>query len=208
MTSCTIILHSTVQKQLHNFDPSSWQDDLSQARICLSTLSFCGSLDPVARKFLDKLEPILASIAAYRPSRPPSASAETNPAYLLTIPRPARESPHVTLSLTLLSMLCQPFSDTATKAPAEELLESGWRSDPARFEHAHLIERLEWDFENSLPFQWNVKDLTGFGIPALADRPFVAGKFLGQCSEPSGWAGTPECGHRDTPGQRPAEEHE
>ena len=189
MTSCTIILHSTAQKQLHNFDPSSWQDDLRQAQICLSALSYCGTLDPVARKFKDKLEPLFASVAAYRPTTYATSSPEAEPGYLLTIPRSALKSPHTTLSLELLSMLCQPFGDPATRAPAEELLASGWHSDPTRFEHAHLIERLEWDFENSMPFQWDIKGLTGFEIPALGRQPVAVGKFLGQSPQPWGWAG-------------------
>ena len=190
MTSCTVILHSVVQKQLHGFDPLSWQEELAQSRICLSILSFCGSLDPVARKFQDKLEPLFAAIAAYQPTGYPTSSVEDEPAYLLTIPHSVMNSPHTILSLTLLSMLCQPFRDPTTVGPAEELLKSGWRSDPGRFEHPHLIERLEWALENSLPFQWDVKGLTGLDIPTLEGPPAAAGHFLGHYLEPSGWKGS------------------
>ena len=199
MTSCTIILHSTAQKQMHNIDPDSWLEDLEQARICLSTLEFCGSLDTVAQKFLDKLEPLFDSIAAYRPTGYPTSPAEAEPAYLLTIPRSAVGSPHSALSLTLLAMLCRPFSDPATKAQGEELLASGWRTDPGRFEHPHLIERLEWDFENSLPFQWDITGLTGVEIPALEGRHLAAGVFLGHNPEPTGWASGTESERIDAP---------
>jgi len=194
MTSCIIILHSTVQKQLHHVDPSSWPEDLSYAHTCLLALSFCGTHDPVARKFQDELQPLFAGIAAYQPTGRTRPSPEAEPTYLLTIPPEAEGSPHRALSLSLLAMLCQPFSNPATQTPVDEMAASasGWRADATRFAHSRLMDRLHWDFEKSLPFRWDVKGAMGLEIPALAGRYVAGGKFLGHSPEPSGWMGGTE----------------
>ena len=50
-TSCTLILFEAAQKQLCGMSEELWKFDLEMARAPLSTLEFCGTLDPVARNF-------------------------------------------------------------------------------------------------------------------------------------------------------------
>ncbi|KAG8415917.1 hypothetical protein J3459_013976 [Metarhizium acridum] len=109
-TACTILLHSVVQKQLHSFEPSRWQDDLDRAEDCLAVLGFCGSQDRIAEQFHAQLEAIFQTASAHvfrgesdeafmetdvRPDNPFPAMddvGEANHAYLLDIPPGADDS--------------------------------------------------------------------------------------------------------------------
>ncbi|KAK3941039.1 hypothetical protein QBC46DRAFT_111363 [Diplogelasinospora grovesii] len=228
-TSCVVILHSVAQKQLHNLSPSDWADDLKQAQLCLDTLEFCGTIDPVALRFHVRLSGIFLTLAAFVPGGPnamrrteewvslppdfpplspgegipsefnpnyeftangeqvppPLTQDEPPPGYLLTIP-PDADPQKVNLSFSLLLALCRPWGDPDTKNPSEYNIRDGWRQDPTRFEHTHLIQQLEWDFEGTLPFRWDTGGLEqkfpDTGVSAVSPN-----RFLGS-EEPSGWA--------------------
>ncbi|KAJ9134028.1 Nitrogen assimilation transcription factor nit-4 [Pleurostoma richardsiae] len=66
-TACTVVLYSAAQKQLHFFLRAEWEEDLDSARICLSVLEFCGTLDPVAQRFYAVLSRLLQEVAQYQP---------------------------------------------------------------------------------------------------------------------------------------------
>ncbi|KAH7124265.1 hypothetical protein EDB81DRAFT_765659 [Dactylonectria macrodidyma] len=168
-TSCVVLLHSIAQKQVHQFSRSSWEDDLVQARICLDILSYCSTTDSVALKFQDCLVPIHDKLASYvHPIT--STSTLQNPSslnYILKVPKTA-DADRVSLSLKLLIMLCQPFSDAIGKFSSNN----------------NLGEPLDWRFENCLPFCWDSQDV-GIGDLGLLESD---NRFLGS-DEPSGWTG-------------------
>ncbi|KAH6988735.1 hypothetical protein EDB80DRAFT_175252 [Ilyonectria destructans] len=168
-TSCIVLLHSVAQKQVHLFPRSYWEDDLTQARICLNILSFCSTTDSVALKFQDCLIPIHDKLSSYiQPTT--STSTPPNPSSLAYIPRvPATaEADRVGLSLKLLIMLCQPFGNVNGKCGSND----------------DLRERPGWRLESSLPFRWDPQDL-GIGETGFLESD---NRFLGS-NEPSGWAG-------------------
>ncbi|KAH7115477.1 hypothetical protein B0J13DRAFT_208187 [Dactylonectria estremocensis] len=168
-TSCVVLLHSIAQKQVHLFSRSYWEDDLVQARICLDILSFCSTTDSVALKFQDCLVPIHDKLASYiHPAT--STSTPQNPSslnYILRVPKTS-DADRVSLSLKLLIMLCQPFSDAIGKCSLNN----------------NLGEQLDWRLENCLPFRWGSHDV------GIGDLGFLESdnRFLGS-NEPSGWAG-------------------
>lgn len=179
-----MLLHSVAQKQVHLFHRSSWEDDLAQARICLDILSFCSTTDSVALKFQDCLVPIQDKLASYiRPTT--SISTPPNPsslAYILRVPTTA-DPDRVALSLKLLIILCQPFSNVDSKCGSNDNLGAMGQSFPVQHEKLQGAEQLDWRLENSLPFRWDPEDL-GIGEAVL---PESDNRFLGS-NEPSGWA--------------------
>ncbi|KJK90288.1 hypothetical protein H633G_05855 [Metarhizium anisopliae BRIP 53284] len=199
-TACTILLHSVIQKQLHGFEPSRWQDDLERAEDCLSVLAFCGSQDRVAEQFHEQLETIYQTASAYvfssesngafmetddqsiplradNPFTPMDDVGEANYAYLLDIPPQANDS-LVKLSFILLMMLGQPFGDRGAKEAAEVNLKEHWLGDPSRYEYPQMAERVDWNIENRRMFQW---DLSKLNIP-----PLEAMKVAGESSSSEG----------------------
>ncbi|KAL5592299.1 hypothetical protein FOBRF1_013325 [Fusarium oxysporum] len=184
-TSCVVLLHSVAQKQVHLFPRSFWEDDLSQARICLDIVSFCGTVDPVALKFQDCLDPIYDELASYsRPST--SISSPSDPlslAYMFGIPSTA-DADRAGLSLKLLIMLCQPFGNFDSTYGSNDNLSELWQSFPTQYEQMQGAERLDWKLDSCPPFQWDPQDL-GIGEAALLESD---NRFLGS-NEPSGWAG-------------------
>ncbi|KJK81283.1 hypothetical protein H634G_03302 [Metarhizium anisopliae BRIP 53293] len=199
-TACTILLHSVIQKQLHGFEPSRWQDDLERAEDCLSVLAFCGSQDRVAEQFHEQLETIYQTASAYvfssesngafmetddqsiplradNPFTPMDDVGEANYAYLLDIPPQANDS-LVKLSFILLMMLGQPFGDRGAKEAAEVNLKEHWLADPSRYEYPQMAERVDWNIENRRMFQW---DLSKLNIP-----PLEAMKVAGESSSSEG----------------------
>ncbi|QKD57570.2 uncharacterized protein FOBCDRAFT_140392 [Fusarium oxysporum Fo47] len=184
-TSCVVLLHSVAQKQVHLFPRSFWEDDLAQARICLDIVSFCGTVDPVALKFQNCLVPIHDKLASYiRPST--SISSPSNPlslAYIFGIPSTA-DADHASLSLKLLIMLCQPFSNVDSTCGSNDNLSALWQSFPTQHEQMQGAGPLDWKLDSCPPFQWDPQDL-GIGEAALLESD---NRFLGS-SEPSGWAG-------------------
>jgi hypothetical protein len=203
-----------VQKQLHNFDPSAWEDDLERSRDCLEVLAFCGSQDRVAAQFHEKLTAIFRQVVAYAASQNATRSSETctpmdqdgdpepvDYSYLLDIPADSGSS-HMKLSFVLLMMLSQPFGDPGARAEAEPNLQKHWLTDPSRYEYPQMAERVDWNLENRYMFHW---DLSRLNIPSL-DTLKTSGRssssetssdfgmsdtmspatFLGS-TEPSGW---------------------
>ncbi|KAI8652205.1 hypothetical protein NCS57_01283500 [Fusarium keratoplasticum] len=90
-TCCVVLLHCVAQKQIHHFPRSSWEDDLTQARMCLDVLSFCSTLDSVALKFRDCVVPIHDKLTSYIFPLS-SANAPQSPSslrYMLKVPTTA-----------------------------------------------------------------------------------------------------------------------
>jgi hypothetical protein len=201
-----ILLHSATQKQIHNLDSSTWQSELDHAQTCLDVLAFCGSADPVAEKFRNRLLGIYETVAQRSSSHSGvSLQGEQSSAAmgnidaemtgydtthsLLEVPldtEPTRRR----LALSLLRMLCRPFSDPDLHDAAEEDVKGPhWHADPTRYEIPQLVERLEWHYETSLPLSWDVEKL-GVGTAGVGNELLVSGsRFLGSTS-PSGWTGT------------------
>ncbi|KAK3393413.1 hypothetical protein B0H63DRAFT_554786 [Podospora didyma] len=180
-TSCVVLLHSAIQKQLHSFPPESWKDDLAHAHTCLEALAFCGSLDPVALNFHACLEPIYETLLAYG-SPPVKPSVPPPPDYLLTIPA-GSDPVRVEMSLSLLEALCRPFGDDDTKLGLDR---------PSSTDHHHtsqapmsqvMDERLDYGWECAVGVQWDVSGEPLGGVASLEEN-----KFLGS-SCPSGWVG-------------------
>ncbi|KAK3359577.1 hypothetical protein B0T25DRAFT_102716 [Lasiosphaeria hispida] len=191
-TACVVLLHSVAQKQIHKFPSSSWLDDLKLAQICLDTLDFCGTIDPVALRFHVRLSGIYGNLVNFSPidqsslrrteewvttmppDFPPLGSTHSAPEtstqdgpsldYLLAIPRDASKQ-MINLSFSLLIALCRPWGDP-NKSGVEEQPEN----------------QLDWGMEQTLPFSW---DMTGMG-PKAAESVNV-NLFLGS-EEPSGWS--------------------
>lgn len=171
-TSCLLVLHSIAQKQLHNFARAEWEEELEQAQQCLAILSFCGTVDPVAKKFHSRLTAIYDDIVRFEPVRtihgasgqPFSGSsfATAPPEYLLTIPSTA-DPERINLSFSLLVLLCRPFGDADEDEIRRDVKDHS-RADPSRYEGPQLIERLEWEYESSQPFQWDMDQLGLHGL--------------------------------------------
>jgi hypothetical protein len=177
-TSCTVLLQSAVQKQLHGFSPADWQEELEKAQICLSVLEWCGRRDSVAQKFHEKLSGMLKSmetldliksktnfsmyqdaISTQGMSEVPGSSSQSP--YLFIIPNPdtarsMKTEEHTELSIELLNMLCRPYGAPENRAITLKSIEVHFREDPMRYEQPQLFERLEWNFESKLPFTWNL----------------------------------------------------
>jgi len=99
-------------------------------------------------------------------------------------------------------MLCQPFGDPSNKEPTESIVKEStiWESDPTSYEYPQMMERLEWDFENNVPFQWDfgelglpyVESYAGTARAGVLAAPSASGggrawnRFLGS-HQPSGW---------------------
>lgn len=64
-TSCVVILHSAAQKMLHKHPESSWTEDMNRARGCLDVLRYCGTIDPVALRFLIRLSSIYEKLLEF-----------------------------------------------------------------------------------------------------------------------------------------------
>lgn len=118
-TACTVILYAVAQKQLHCLPSVECEDDLEKARICLKTLEYCGSCDPVAHKFHTKLLAIYEQLAGYTTgleSILSSAAVEavissplgSSPDYLVQFPDDA-SAELTTRALNMLIMLCKPL---------------------------------------------------------------------------------------------------
>ncbi|OIW30222.1 hypothetical protein CONLIGDRAFT_714604 [Coniochaeta ligniaria NRRL 30616] len=79
-TSCVVLLHCVAQKQVHKMDPSSWEEDLAQAQTCLDALEYCGTLDPVAVKFYERLSIIFQTLSRYAPTPEHQPVSSSTPA--------------------------------------------------------------------------------------------------------------------------------
>lgn len=185
------------QKQIHNFAPQVWEEELKQAQLCLDALEYCGKVDPVALRFHLRLSSIHHSLSEGSPRGPDSmrrteewvsippdfpplappgsiygglAEPQT-PDYLLRIP--AGVSPKMRqLSCSLLFALCRPWGENPE--PQQQIVENKSQlCSPA----AEDMEPVQWHCNESQPFSW---DTEGMGIGSINAR------FL-DSEEPSGW---------------------
>ncbi|KAI1391592.1 uncharacterized protein F4822DRAFT_442532 [Hypoxylon trugodes] len=205
-TSCVIILHAISQKQAANLDPLTWKGDMANAKLCLEALTFCGSLDPVAARFHDRLSTIYESLlslsqvgatsfpGSYSFDETSQETSATNAPTTSTLnpPLPVQASPSQ-LSFDLLELLCRPFGDPSHKEMSKECLASE-SCDPTRYEHPQLVTRLDWDFESKAPFVWSLHTLgIGSGEASLPGPQYLGRlprrHFL-DSTTPSGWVPT------------------
>ncbi|KAK0652714.1 hypothetical protein B0T16DRAFT_104773 [Cercophora newfieldiana] len=204
-TSCIVILHTVAQKQLHGLPFSAWVDDMKHAQLCLDTLRFCGSIDPVAMGFYEFLSGVQSKLlrgrgpegrdegresAANWLSMPPDflpldkhATTESSvlPAiYLITTP-PGGDLKLKELSLSLLGVVCRPWGDPfKTSLEGQHGRGELQQSITPDLEDVQAV-KSSWDYEGKSSFRW---DTEAMGIKA--DRPATDYCFIGS-EEPSGW---------------------
>ncbi|RSL57579.1 hypothetical protein CEP54_008230 [Fusarium duplospermum] len=184
-TSCVVLLHCVAQKQIHQFPRSSWEDDLTQARMCLDVLSFCSTLDSVALKFRDCVVPIHDKLTSYIF---PQSSTKTphNPSslgYMLIVPTTA-DPDRVSLSLKLLTILCQPFSNINSKCGSGD---SPSKLSPTMLGQSKKLQpdnEMNWRLDRGPSFQWNAQSL-GIGASAFLEGE---NRFM-DSDQPNGWTG-------------------
>ncbi|KAI0816242.1 hypothetical protein GGR55DRAFT_674448 [Xylaria sp. FL0064] len=97
---------------------------------------------------------------------------------------PSRHRPVENVSFDSFVILCRLFGDPSYREDTKESLAATNASDPTRYEHSVLIERLDWDYENSIFFQWEPKML---GLGGVEARMFGKESFLDSV-HPSGWS--------------------
>ncbi|KAK8108068.1 uncharacterized protein PG998_010081 [Apiospora kogelbergensis] len=125
-TTCTVLMHSVLQKQIHRDSIESWTVDLQYAQSCLAILERCGPADSATGRMHDQLTDIFRHVADFKPSPPAVAlvpmtmTMTVSPIdgipldYLLTLPECGvgeEMSERINLSMTLLVRLCGPFED-------------------------------------------------------------------------------------------------
>lgn len=64
--SCALVLHSIVQKQLHQFPAEEINSDLEHVELCIDILRYCATTDQVAGQFLRTLEPFYRQLQTIR----------------------------------------------------------------------------------------------------------------------------------------------
>ena len=194
------------QKQLHGFPFASWADDMKLIQLCLDTLEFCGTIDPIALRFHVRLSRIYSNLDRYSPTQPNAAQRTEDwvslppdfppfstaakveelgmmgphsVEYLLTIP-PDPDPQLLNMSMSLLLALCKPWDEPASKGSKDQVRDEleceGGSRDSAR---------LDWSLDNSLPFSW---DTTGLGLKTASIK---MNRFLGS-EGPSGWLAAPD----------------
>jgi hypothetical protein len=181
---------------MHNFPKSEWSADLEQAQACLSVLEFCGGLDPVAHRFRERLATIYAKLAEYgsvEDSDPDTPMLEGGriDGYLFTVPEEASEGQKAA-SWTLLNLLCRPFAEPADRVESEESLRKNFAECPWRRYHSfytQLMEQLQWKYESTQPFDWDVHSLVGCDAGGVNNEQ-RGHRFLGS-TKPNFWTGGP-----------------
>ncbi|OTA67983.1 hypothetical protein K449DRAFT_419666 [Hypoxylon sp. EC38] len=210
-TSCVIILHAVSQKQATRFDSSTWKDDLGNAKLCLDVLAYCGSLDPVATKFHKRLLSIYelllnpgqnvsdTATEEKSPEQVDRADSGQDPPYFQDRPLsslPYHEKSPTQVSFDLLELLCRPFGDLSNRDMSKDSIAYEGRYDPTRYEHPQLVERMDWDFEDKAPFEWNQRNIginssvigvLGNSETSDSSPPSLGYRFL-DSDNPSGWA--------------------
>ncbi|KAI8712194.1 Zn(2)-C6 fungal-type domain-containing protein [Fusarium sp. LHS14.1] len=179
-TCCVVLLHCVAQKQIHHFPRSSWEDDLTQARTCLDVLSFCSTVDSVALKFRDCVVPIHDKLTSYIFPLP-SVNTPHNPSslgYMLKVPT-TTDPDRVSLSLKLLTILCQPFSNINSKCGPDES-----PSKPGESKNLQPGKEMNWKVDSCPSFQWDAQSL-GIGASVFLEGD---NRFMGS-DQPSGWTG-------------------
>ncbi|KAI0547703.1 hypothetical protein F4679DRAFT_553113 [Xylaria curta] len=173
-TSCIILLHAVLGKIALNPQPFGCEEDFENIRSCLSTLSFCGSLDNVAARFHASLLSVYNLLmkahakkletthnypdTGYRQPFTLKENAAVNttiisgPQEILGSSSRRVDQSIEDLSTNLLSMLCRPFGDPINSKESEECLDEGYMAALGQKGHQCLMEKLDWDFDNTEPF--------------------------------------------------------
>ncbi|KAK8869196.1 hypothetical protein PGQ11_007774 [Apiospora arundinis] len=110
-TTCTVLMHSALQKQIHGGSVKSWTMDLRHARSCLAILERCGPAHSTTSRMYNQLADLLRCIANFTPFGPSVLLPQDYP---LTIPETdigEEISERIHLSVKLLVRLCGPFEN-------------------------------------------------------------------------------------------------
>ncbi|KAI1368504.1 hypothetical protein F5Y08DRAFT_335715 [Xylaria arbuscula] len=176
--SCIVIMY-TVVTRLVAHEVQSYQEEMDNARLCIDTLAYCGASDPVASRFLDNAQGIYDSVlehidkyteALQIPNDQPTAGGHfsdggntttTGDNNLDNIPA-SYEPSAKELICELLEMLCRPFRHPSQWDGTKESL-AATHQDSSQYEHPVLMERIEWDFEDSSPFRSTSAEVLGIG---------------------------------------------
>lgn len=204
-----MILHTVAQKQLHNLPFSAWSDDMKHAQLCLDTLKYCGTIDPVALSFYeflsviyDKLlrggEPEVTEEQARTgqvsnwASMPPDFSPlgkqaatidPTLPAdYLISTPSGC-DPKLQELSMSLLVVVCRPWDDPLEAGHAEQNNRGELQQKVSDSEDAQAV-KSNWYCEDKHSFRWDSETMGIKGDGVAADCYFMGSE------EPSGWSST------------------
>ncbi|KAK8011925.1 GroES-like protein [Apiospora arundinis] len=119
-TTCTVLMHSTLQKQIYGDSVESWTVDLHHAQSCIAVLERCGPADSTISRMHNQLADLFRRVANFTPlelSLMPSITITSAPIpqdYLLTVPEGgvSEEMPErIRLSTSLLVRLCGPFEN-------------------------------------------------------------------------------------------------
>ncbi|KAK6825502.1 hypothetical protein PG987_012996 [Apiospora arundinis] len=129
-TTCTVLMHSALQKQIHGDSIDSWTVDLHYAQSCLAILERCGPVDSSTGRMHNQLADLFRRVAHYKkPQQPMPLSPIIMPPitetmmpiyplphdYLLIIPESGGVSEdmseRIRLSMLLLVRLCGPFEN-------------------------------------------------------------------------------------------------
>ncbi|KAI1742774.1 hypothetical protein F4680DRAFT_411729 [Xylaria scruposa] len=182
--SCIVLLHAVLGKIALKTQPLGCDEDLENIRCCLSTLSFCGSLDHVAARFHASLLSVYNLLMKDHLNKPEITYHDVDTGFRqpCTLNRTAavnttlRSGPQAMLragssrcaeqsleelSTNLLSMLCRPFGDPINRKESEECLDADYMATPSQEEHQCLMGKLDWDFEDTDP---SPRDMTKLGI--------------------------------------------
>lgn len=178
---------------MHNFPKSDWSGDLEQGQKCLSVLEFCGGLDPVAHRFRERLAIVYAKLARYEPSEGACQTLAQDhiDRYLFIVPEDAPDD-QKTASWTLLNLLCKPFTEPADRIDSEEDVRKNFIDCPWRTYHSfytQLMEQLQWKYESTQPFNWDVHSLVGCDVGGVNNEQ-QGHRFLGS-AQPNFWKGGP-----------------
>lgn len=179
---------------MHRFPKDDWSADLEQGKICLSVLEFCGELDPVAYRFRERLIDIYTKLVGNEPaeSAPPTRlEQDQTDGYLFDVPEYAHDDQKRT-SWALLNLLCKPFTEHADSVDSEEDVRKSFTDCPLRHDHTfytQLMEQLQWKYESTQPFNWDVHGLVGCEVGGVNNEQ-QGHMFLGS-AEPHTWKAGP-----------------
>ncbi|KAI1359778.1 hypothetical protein F5Y08DRAFT_332049 [Xylaria arbuscula] len=154
-TSCLILLHSTARKMISSTQPSVCEAEFSDIRLCLGALQFCSSESPIAARFYGTLSSIYEKLLKEHEIQLVSTAIHSSGAQRHDAPPSHNlDGSLEELSSDLLAMLCQPFGGLGNRMDSKECINVNYNSSPSWMEYQHLMEKLDWEFEDSDPFQW------------------------------------------------------
>jgi hypothetical protein len=160
------MLHSVVQKQLHGFAAIDWEEDIQQIQRCLRIITYCASIDPIARKLQNGLTKPYRAVLNYKPITSTLPVTIESPAYLFLTPsNPSKiTAEHVRISLYLLRIICEPFNGMGNNLLSDNLQDNEDNSDKMSVD-------LEGSIGNTPPF---ISDLSTLRLSQLSgDNPAI-----------------------------------